>query len=149
MKRGVSGTMRPTMEKRTIYLTEFDLERLSAIIKAANSKNRDKLHLQELAEELLQGEVVSSTEISKDVVTMNSQVRLKDLDSGEEIIYWLVFPHAADINHQKISILAPLGTALIGYRVGDIIEWNVPAGLKRLKVEEILYQPEAAGDYHL
>ena len=141
--------MRPTMKKRTIYLTEFDFERLSALIKGANRKNRDKLHLQELAEELQQGEVVSPTEIPKDVITMNSQVRLKDLDSGEEVIYWLVFPHAADINHQKISILAPIGTALIGYRAGDIIEWNVPAGLKRLKVEEILYQPEAAGDYHL
>lgn len=141
--------MRPTMGKRIIDLTEFDFERLSAIIKTANPKNRNKIHLQELAEELLQGEVVSPTEIPKDVITMNSQVRLKDLDSGEEVIYWLVFPHAADINHQKISILAPIGTALIGYRVGDIIEWNVPAGLKRLKVEEILYQPEAAGDYHL
>ncbi len=94
-------------------------------------------------------QVVSSTEIPKDVITMNSQVRLKDLDSGEEVIYCLVFPHAADSKQQKISILAPIGTALIGYRVGDIIEWNVPAGLKRLKIEEILYQPEAAGDYHL
>ena len=80
---------------------------------------------------------------------MNSMVRLKDVDTGEDVIYTLVFPHDADIHHKKISILAPIGTALIGYRAGDIIEWNVPAGVKRLKIEKILYQPEAAGDYHL
>jgi regulator of nucleoside diphosphate kinase len=45
--------------------------------------------------------------------------------------------------------LAPIGTALIGYRAGDVIEWKVPAGLRKLKVLEVLYQPEAAGDYHL
>ena len=141
--------MRPTEDKRTIYITEFDLERLSALLKAANPNSVDKVHLQELAEELDQAEVVSPTEIPNDVITMNSQIRLKDLDSGEETIYTLVFPHSADIQRQKISVLAPIGTALIGYRVGDVIEWNVPAGLKRLRVEEILYQPEAAGDYHL
>lgn len=80
---------------------------------------------------------------------MNSMVRLKDLDSGEEMTYTLVFPDMADISSKKISILAPIGTALIGYKVGDSIEWEVPAGIRKLKVEEIVYQPEAAGDYHL
>jgi len=80
---------------------------------------------------------------------MNSKVRLKDLDSGEEVIYSLVFPNDANVAENKISVLAPVGTALIGYRVGDPIEWKVPRGLKRLKIEEILYQPERAGDYHL
>lgn len=141
--------MNPPLEKRTIYITEFDLERLQAIIQKANPQSRDKRHLQELAEELEQAEVVPPTKIPSNVVTMNSKVRLKDVDTGEEVIYTLVFPHNADIQHQKISILAPIGTALIGYRAGDLIEWNVPAGMKRLKVEEILYQPEAAGDYHL
>ena len=72
-----------------------------------------------------------------------------DLDSGEEMTYTLVFPDIADISKNKISILAPIGTALIGYRLGDIIEWKVPAGLRKFKVEEILYQPEAMGDYNL
>ena len=61
----------------------------------------------------------------------------------------LVFPEDSNADQGKISIFAPIGTALLGYKVGDIIEWKVPAGLMKLKVEEILYQPEAAGDYHL
>ena len=105
--------------------------------------------MMELENELQQAEVVASKKIPKKVITMNSKVRLKDLDSGKEMVYSLVFPGQADITQNKISILSPLGTALIGYRTGDIIEWKAPAGLRRLKVEEIVYQPEAAGDYHL
>jgi regulator of nucleoside diphosphate kinase len=78
---------------------------------------------------------------------MNSEVYLRNLNTKEEIIYRLVFPEHADANQGWISILAPIGTALLGYRVGDVIEWKVPAGIARLKVEKILYQPEAAGDY--
>ena len=84
-----------------------------------------------------------------DAITMRSKVRLKDLESRKEMIYSLVFPNEADIDEGRISVLAPVGTAMIGYRVGDIIEWEVPSGLRRLKVEEVLYQPEASGDYQL
>ncbi len=80
---------------------------------------------------------------------MNSTVRLKDLDTEKEMIYTVVFPSDADVAQNKISVLAPIGTALIGYRVGDIITWKVPAGLRKLRVEEIIYQPEAAGHYDL
>lgn len=136
-------------DKRTIYITEFDYDRLSALIRQANPKSRDKRHLHKLTEELERGEIVEPQEIPPDVITMNSKVRLKDVDSGEEAIYTLVFPHNANIEQNKISVLAPIGTALIGYRVGDIITWEVPSGVKQLRVEEILYQPEAAGDYDL
>jgi regulator of nucleoside diphosphate kinase len=80
---------------------------------------------------------------------MRSKVRLLDIDAGKEVVYSLVFPNEADLDQGKISVLAPIGTAMIGYKVGDVIEWEVPAGLRRLQVEEILYQPETAGDYHL
>ena len=80
---------------------------------------------------------------------MRSTVRLRDLDSGKEMIYSLVFPNEADVDEGRISILAPVGTAMIGYRIGDTIEWEVPSGLRRLRVEEVLYQPEASGDYQL
>ena len=82
-------------------------------------------------------------------MTMNSRVRLKDLNSGDERIYTLVFPTEADVTQNKISILAPVGTAMLGYRVGDKIDWPVPSGMKTFRIEEILYQPEAAGDFHL
>ena len=80
---------------------------------------------------------------------MNSRVRVRDLGSEKETPYSLVFPSDADSNQNKISILAPLGSALFGYRIGDVIEWKVPAGLRRIRVDEILYQPEAACDYDL
>jgi len=72
-----------------------------------------------------------------------------DLDTGEEEIYTLVFPENADLKQGKISVFAPIGTAMLGYEVGDIFEWEVPAGKRSLRVEKILYQPEASGDYHL
>ncbi len=80
---------------------------------------------------------------------MNSRVRLSDISKAEKLVYTLVFPRDADSATGRISVLAPVGTAILGCRVGDIIEWQVPAGTRRLKIEEVLYQPEAAGDYHL
>jgi regulator of nucleoside diphosphate kinase len=94
-------------------------------------------------------ETVAPAEVPADVITMRSKVRLRDLNTGEEMIYTLVFPTEADSGNGKISVLAPIGTAMLGYRVGSLIEWQVPSGLRRIKVEEILYQPEAAGDYNL
>jgi len=87
--------------------------------------------------------------VPPDVITMNSRVRLYDLDADEELIFTLVFPEDADPAENKISVLAPIGMAMLGYRVGDTFEWEVPAGISRLRVLEILYQPEAAGDYDL
>ena len=79
----------------------------------------------------------------------NSKIRVRDLDTGEENEYTLVFPHAADITKRAISILAPVGMALLGFRAGDVIRWPVPGGARTLKIVSVLYQPEAAGDYHL
>jgi regulator of nucleoside diphosphate kinase len=79
---------------------------------------------------------------------MNSTFRLRDVDTDQETVYTLVFPGDADSARGKISILAPIGTAVLGYKIGDMIEWEVPAGRKRFKVEQSMYQPEAAGDYH-
>jgi regulator of nucleoside diphosphate kinase len=136
--------------KNKICITEFDMKRLKGLIKFAES-NWDKRvaqYLEELDEELDRADIVKPEEIPTDVITMNSTFRLRDLDNGEEFVYTLVFPAKADSASGRISILAPVGTAVLGYRVGDTVEWDVPAGLKRLKVEGIVYQPEAEGDYH-
>jgi regulator of nucleoside diphosphate kinase len=92
--------------------------------------------------------VVAPQDIPGDVVTMNSAVLVKDLDTGAEMALTLVFPSEAGLEMGKISIVAPVGTALLGYRVGDTIEWKVPGRVRRLRVEKVIYQPEAAGDYH-
>jgi regulator of nucleoside diphosphate kinase len=133
-----------------IYISEFDLKRLKGLIKFAEERwdKRVLKNLEELDEELDRAEIFKPEEIPTNVITMNSTFRLIDLDSGEDFVYTLVFPAKADSGNGKISILAPVGTAVLGYRVGDTVEWNVPAGLKKLWVKEIVYQPEAAGDYH-
>ncbi len=135
------------MSKKLIYITDNDMKRLKESIIEAD--NKDKKYLRELEDELDKGEVVNSRDIPDNIITMNSKVRLRDINTQKEMIYWLVFPDDSNTDQGKISILAPIGTALLGYKVGDIIEWKVPAGLTKLKVEEILYQPEAAGDYQL
>ena len=136
--------------KNKIYISEFDMKRLKGLIKFAQERwdKRVVKYLEELDDELERAEVVRPEEIPTNVITMNSTFRLIDLDSGEDFVYTLVFPAKADSATGKISILAPVGTAVLGYRVGDTVEWTVPAGLKKLRVEEIVYQPEAAGDYH-
>ncbi|MGD9487587.1 MAG: nucleoside diphosphate kinase regulator [Calditrichaceae bacterium] len=135
------------MAKRKIFITESDLKGLTLLIKSSkNLSPRDSEFLKNLSDELERGTVVPEDQIPPNVITMNSEVCLKDMDSGEELIYKLVYPKAADISKNKISILAPIGTALIGYKIGDVIEWKVPVGTRKLKVKKILYQPEAAGE---
>lgn len=142
--------MKKQAEERNIFISSFDLNRLEELLEnVQHSSNRNNRHLEELAKELLRAEIVDPKDIPPDVITMNSQIRLVDMDSKQELTYSLVFPADADIDQNKISILAPVGTALIGYRIGDVIEWGVPSGRRRLKVKKIIYQPEAAGDYHL
>jgi regulator of nucleoside diphosphate kinase len=148
----LEGIMKGTMMKEaTIYINEVDLARLRKLIEFARETGNDanRMYLDRLEGELERAEVVNPNDIPRDVVTMRSTVRLKDLDNGKEMVYSLVFPNEADVDEGKISVLAPVGTAMIGYRVGDVIEWEVPSGLRRLRVEEVIYQPETSGDYHL
>ena len=138
------------MRERTIYVTEFDQKRLGDLLNGAGSWNKkDQDYLSKLEEELEWALVVPPRDIPGDVVTMNSQARIRDLDSNKEMIFTLVFPAEADYERGRLSILAPIGTALLGYRTGDTVEWAVPGGVRRLKIEQVLYQPEAAGDYYL
>lgn len=138
------------MSGKLIYITDNDMKRLKELIMVAREFGKeDEKYLKDLEGELERGKVVKSQDIPNNVITMNSKIRLRNVATQEEMIYQLVFPDNADVNQGKISILAPIGTALLGYKVGDIVKWKVPAGLTKLEVEDILYQPEAAGDYHL
>jgi regulator of nucleoside diphosphate kinase len=140
------------MGKQTnIYITKPDYERLIKLIEIARERESDanREYVDRLEEELDRAELVQQSDIPADVITMRSTVRLKDLDTSEEMIYRLVFPTEANYDEGKISILAPIGTAMLGYRRGDMIEWQVPSGVRRLSVKEVLYQPESKGEYHL
>ncbi len=138
------------MAGRVIHITKYDMDRLLDLIEGLRSTPKAaKLNLDLLEKEINEGTVVEPENVPEDVITMNSKVNVTDIESGEKMTYMLVFPSEANISKNKLSILAPLGMALLGYRKGDIIEWTVPSGIRKLKVEEIVYQPEAAGDYHL
>ena len=133
-----------------IHITESDYQRLTGLIERTRERNGvDREYLNKLEAELDRADIVDPKHISADVITMRSKVRLKDLVSGEANTYSLVFPTEADFSEGKISVLAPIGTAILGYKQGDTIEWPVPSGVRRLKVDAILYQPEAAGNYEL
>jgi regulator of nucleoside diphosphate kinase len=137
------------MIMKPIYLTEQDRDRLQELIAVGREKpNGHTGYIDALEREVLRSSVVDQNSIPDDVVTMNSRVRLRDMDSGEIEIYTLVYPSMADPAENRISVLAPVGTAIVGSRVGDLIEWPVPAGTRRLLVEDIVYQPEkvAAAD---
>ncbi len=136
-------------QKRDIYLTELDSKRLRGLISEQSATGAEKEYMRKLKTELDRATIVTPQQVPPDVITMNSKVRLRELDSGDEMTVELVFPANADVSQDKISVLAPIGTALIGYKVGDKIEWDVPKGKIELVVEEILYQPESEGNYEL
>lgn len=130
--------------RERIYITEEDAKKLRRLIAGRRGgRSSDLEYLDMLEQELDRAEIVEEEAIPRDVVTMNSEVRLKDLDSGETRVYRLIFPTQTRTEN-SVSVLAPIGTAMLGYGVGDVIEWRVPKGIRRLKVLEVLSQPEAA-----
>jgi regulator of nucleoside diphosphate kinase len=131
---------------RTIYITQQDMNRLRSLIDSMKSSRED---LKALSAELEQARVVASAAIPADLITMNSKAQVRDLEDDEVMTYTLVFPAKANVDEGQLSVLAPIGTAMLGHRVGDEFEWHVPAGAIRLRVEKVLYQPEAAGHYNL
>jgi len=138
------------MATKKIQVTQTDHERLTALVESMRHlPSRDQACLDKLRGELNRARIISSKRVKPDVVTMNSTVALRDLDNGQIFEYQLVYPQDADPEENKLSILAPVGTALLGYSIGDIVEWQVPAGVRRFSIEGITYQPEAAGDYDL
>ncbi len=126
-----------------IYITHEDLKKLRALLSSATIPERDRECIAELEEELDRAIIVDSKDIPKQVITMNSKFCLRNLENDKLHVFTLVYPHEADIAQGKLSILAPVGIAVIGYRVCDIIEWEIPKGVCRLRVESIIFQPEA------
>jgi len=138
------------MANRNIVITAIDRLRLANMIQAFHAAALERReYLDALEAELGRARVVEPTEMPADVITMNSTVRLRDLDADQIETYTLVYPDFAEMSEHCISILDPLGTAIIGYRIGDVIQWQAPDGPKRLKVEEMSFQPERAGRYDL
>jgi regulator of nucleoside diphosphate kinase len=119
-----------------------DMDRLTQLISALrNPQFRDQQQLDLLDEVLQNASVIASEHVPIDVIRMNSRFRVLDLDNGRRARYTLVFPENADISNGRLSILAPLGAAVLGRRQEEVVEAKVPGGTRRLKIEYALYRP--------
>ncbi len=127
--------------KRPIVITSQDKQRLDDLLAVmAVSDPRARRDLNALVEEVKRAEIVDPNDVPADVITMNSRAEMLDLDTREALTFTLVFPDKANVEAGKISVLAPIGAGMLGYRVGDEFEWQVPAGVRRMKVTKVHYQ---------
>lgn len=137
----------PSPQLPPITLSSRDLARLEALLDSPALQRHPAT--QALAAELARAQVVAPESMPADVVTMNSRVECIDETGGERRSLTLVYPQDADAARHRVSVLAPVGSALLGLRIGDAIDWPAPSGVTlRLRVAAIGYQPEAAGDFH-
>lgn len=133
------------MNEDVILITEKDLLRIKNILSFQKSIDFENLEL-----ELDRAKIISDDLVPADLVTMNSKVKFLNVQDNKEMIITVVYPSDANFSEGKISVLASLGSALIGLRVGQEINWMFPQGkTKTLRILEVLYQPEANGDWHL
>lgn len=138
------------MMERALYLTDYDYERLELLLDNMNRVPQNRRDdLSRLEDDLATCRIVAPEEMPANIVTLHSKVRYLDLDNNKERVVTLVFPSNADLSEGRISIAVPLGAAILGHAEGDIVSWKVFDGKMTIRIEEVLYQPEAAGDYHL
>jgi len=131
-----------------IYVTQVDKARIRRLIDdILHGETKTDKSVLALDREINRAKIVDINCISPKVVTMNSKALLHI--NGEEVEVSLVYPHEADRAGKRVSVLSPIGTAILGYSEGDDIEWETPSGVAAIKINTILYQPEAAGHYHL
>ncbi len=139
--------MESVMSRPAIIINELDAERIDRLLEQpafADLPVADALNA-----ELDRAQMCKPEDIPTDVVTMNSRVKFRNLNSGEEHLRTLVYPASLTDTTSQLSVLAPVGAALLGLRVGDTIRWMLPGGIEtHLEVLELCYQPESAGEYH-
>jgi regulator of nucleoside diphosphate kinase len=135
------------MEKQTITLSRLDVERIETLLE--NPALRGSPVAERLHAEFDRAEIVEPQDMPADVVSMNSSADCVDEATDKHHTLTLVYPKDADADAGRVSVLAPVGSALLGLRVGQAIDWPGQGGRTlRLKVTAIHYQPEAAGDLH-
>lgn len=131
---------------RVVAVTEADVERLTCLLQVHGARAGGPRTLPVLQKKLEDAEVLDAGQIPPDVVTMNSRVLLRNLDSAEEIVHTLTFPGGANPEQGRVSILSSIGIAMLGHKAGDVLECGASEGVKRFRVMKVLYQPEAAND---
>lgn len=135
---------------KSIMLTQTDYERLKGVLQTyGGTATNEKKSIHSLRVDIERAKKVASEKIPAQVVTMNSKIRVRNVSNNKMIDMTLVYPNDADVKQQKVSVLAPVGAAVLGYSIGDTITWQMPTGTSELKIEEIYYQPEASGHYNI
>ncbi|HYF69284.1 MAG TPA: GreA/GreB family elongation factor [Ohtaekwangia sp.] len=132
-----------------MHITINDYHKIVGLIEMATLRNKMPDELGNLLDGLKKAKMVSQVNISRNVVTMNSRVLLKEIETEREIEITVTYPHNANPKERKVSVFSPIGAALLGTQEGDVASWKIPTGTGQFKVEKVLYQPEAEGHYHL
>ena len=132
-------------------LSELDFERLLRVIENLSKKGNIQYQLEKKIDNM---EIVEPESVPSDLITMNSELICEvNAPNGDCLIpqkIKLVYPSEANFEHGKVSILTPLGTALLGAKAGISVSWNGLDGIVRsLRLNDVIYQPEANGDWHL
>lgn len=130
-------------------LTSADFDRLSYMTQRPCYRGVHSAHITALTQQMQKVKVIPADKAPSTLVTMNSRVKVRDMGLDEAESYTLVYPEEADIELGRVSALSPLGRALLGHKVGETIEVYAPMGVRRMKIEKVLYQPEAAGHFEL
>jgi regulator of nucleoside diphosphate kinase len=136
------------MREQDILITDVDHRRLRSLVGRLRASGRGR-HVGALATRIRRSVIVSPNEIPRNVVTLNSRVYLKDLDSRKRLECSLSDPSDIAVFGDRLSVAGPAGIALLGKRVGQVVRWPMGARERRLRIEQVAYQPEAAGDFHL
>ncbi len=125
-------------QNHSLLISEADARQLRMLLENVDlGSERDRVQWQALEEEIERARIVPLEQMPANVVRMRSRVRIVDMRTGEQMVYQIVYPHEANYVAQKISILAPIGMALLGYAAGTEIEWQVPSGRRKLWIAAV------------
>lgn len=133
--------------KKDIVVTRVDYSRLNSLISTMlDDRNSNLFELNFLNIEIKRAKKIDSRKIDPEYITMNSLIEVTFLEMGKSMILRLVYPHDSNYKEGLVSVLSPLGSALLGYRAGDSVSFKAPGGIQTIRIEKVIYQPEANGE---
>jgi regulator of nucleoside diphosphate kinase len=137
------------MAVNRMVVNQKDKVRLSKLLESICRGSHERTYLNTLREQLDGSRASTPARVPQSVVTMRSRVCVRDINTDEVDTFTLVYPDEVDLDQGKLSVFSPLGSALFGARVGEVVNWRLPRSVLTVRIEEILYQPESAGDHDL